>query len=159
MKITKQTIKKGNSYSFNFPRLHFGKTTKKGTFKLTEESKYPPHLDKPRQINKITGIAWGHHHLQSIRIGIVYNQDDTFTLYAYCYIKGNRYTEPITTVPVGAYGYYINYSNGVMMIQIYDCNNYILGVWNLEAFILPLPGYYLNHYHTNATADVSVYVG
>lgn len=42
------------------------------------------------QINKLFGVAFGHHHLDSYRIGFTFEKDTQLCLYSYRYEKGVR---------------------------------------------------------------------
>lgn len=153
----KLTVKKGNSYSFVIPTLHLGVKELNGEVRLTKESQYKRDN---LQINKLTGIAWGHHHWHSIRIGEMCNPDGTFTIYAYGYYKGDRFYEPLTVVnPTNGVTlkYKMGNKKGRMYLSVYNSSNEPLGYWSMYMPITILPGYYNGFYHEDAPEDVSIY--
>jgi hypothetical protein len=148
-------IKKGKSYSTIIPKLHLGVRIANGKFTLSEKSKYKPHT-KP-QINKIVGLGWGFHHKNSIRIGEMINSDGTFTLYAYGYLRGYRFYEPLTVTNCVTMKYALGYYKKRLFVNLFDENNNPLSAWSFHADITVMPGAYLNFYHENAPSDVEVY--
>lgn len=151
----KYRIVKGKSYSYAKPTLHLGSKEITGEILLTKESTYPPH-DSP-QINKLTGIAWGYHRWQSLRIGEMCDSEGNMTLYAYGYVKWKRFYFPLTTVNMPTkIKYRLGYKNGKMYMVIYGNNNELLSNWDMFCDVTVLPGYYNNFYHENATGDVEI---
>lgn len=153
----KQIVKKGKSYSISKPTIHLFSRELQGEFRLTPESRY---TRDNLQINKITGIAWGHHHLYSIRVGEIINPNGTFTIYVYGYHRGRRFYEPLTVVdPTNGVTlkYKLGNRKGKMFISLYNDSNEPLSSWRIFLPVPPLPGYYNNLYHEDAPSDVVVY--
>ncbi|MDB4301972.1 hypothetical protein N9924_00245 [bacterium] len=154
---TNYTVKKGKSYSFHRPAFHFGADTMEGEFTFWDKCEYPAHAKNLGQINKITGIGWGHHHENSVRIGVVYDQMGGHDLYVYCYIDGYRVKRHLyKTISGEKIKYELGYKNGNIFIYLFDRINEPIASWNQVVSIKPKPGFYLFPYHENAPLDWKV---
>lgn len=154
---TDYTVKKGKDYCFHRPTIHFGKKTMEGEFTLWEDAKYPKHEDNPGQINKVTGISWGNHHENSIRIGVVYNQDDTFDIIFYAYIDGQPVRRKMYTSKVGEkIKYKLGKKKDIIFVKLFNRNGESLAYEYQNAKVDTKIGYFLFPYHENSTSDWKV---
>lgn len=150
---TNYTVKKGKSYCFHRPTFHTDKSMK-GEFTLWDSAKYPLHTTRPKQINKITGMSWGLHHDNSLRIGVVYNQDDTFNIYAYAYSD----REPIRTkIAVVKSKTKVKFDLGIRdnryYIKLQDRNNNDIANWSVKTSVKKLWGVFLYPYQEDCEVD------
>ena len=148
-------VKEGGSFCSHRLTLHLGRTKMSGEFTPWEKAKYPRVDDNPGQINKVAGLSFGFHHDNSIRVGIRYNQDNTFGIFAYVYINGERKTQVLTTVMVRTkVKYQLELLNGYYLISLYDVNNNPLASWKTKAEGVESKwGYFLFPYFENATTN------
>jgi len=154
---TNYKVKKGKSYSLHRQTFHLWKKTMEGEFTLWESAEYPAHIKNVNQINKITGMSWGYHHNNSVRVGVVYNQMGYHDIYAYCYI--DKY--PVRTFMYKAktgekIKYKLGLKNGVMFIDLFNFKDEKIANFMNGKDVKPKIGYYLFPYHENATKDWTV---
>lgn len=95
------TIKKGkhNSNNILYKLINFFNFKKELTYKVTfsDNCLYVDNTIDKFDINKLFGFSVGYHHKNSARFG--WNcQDGEITIFAYCYVNGERDYKKITTV-------------------------------------------------------------
>ena len=100
--MKKYIIKVGQHYSFNFPKLYFGKKIFICKVKFTESCKYDLGTIDQLDINKLAGVSFGYHETNSIRIGWVYNLETyKIDLYWYVYEDGFRRYGKLDSCEIG----------------------------------------------------------
>ena len=100
--MKKYTIKAGQHYSFHLPKLYVGKKDFKITCQFTESCRYDLGTIDQLDINKLAGISFGYHEINSIRIGWNYNwKNNKIDLYWYIYEDGFRRYGKIDSCEIG----------------------------------------------------------
>ncbi len=88
-------IKRGRHSFFRIPRIYFGRPNiLQGSFKFNRNSWYVRTSDDQDwlDINKLTGISFGFHKKNSLRIGWrpIFDQKEQIELFIYAYNNGKR---------------------------------------------------------------------
>jgi len=98
------TIRKGNHRSNRswFPRFHFGKCRQSYKVTFFTGGKYDLHGSDQLDINKLFGLSYGMHHVNSVRFGWRWDlRKEMIEILAYVYVDGKRITEVDASIHVG----------------------------------------------------------
>lgn len=96
-RLKKYTIKKGQHYSGFRISPFYGKTTAKYEVIFTKNCLYDLHDENQYDINKLFGLAYFLHHIDSARFG--WRADgDKIEISVYCYKDGKRYMKEMCLI-------------------------------------------------------------
>lgn len=127
-------IKEGGHYSNHLPKLYLGlKKNFKLKVQFTESCKYNLGNDNQLDVNKLFGVSFGYHQLNSIRLG--WNYDiitDNINLYAYIYMNGIQLTYYIAPLTINT-------------------------IWNIELGFVEKSGMFWVHVEPYGVYDQNIY--
>ena len=84
-------ILEGEHYSTHSVKVYTGKTALPFTVNFDESCRYDLGSIDQLDVNKLAGVSFGNHEINSIRIGWAYNLNTLkMDLFAYCYENGTR---------------------------------------------------------------------
>ena len=163
--MKKFTIKKGNHYKSKLNvRLHGDMSHVNFSVNFNTNCWYPYENDNSNDINKLYGISFGYHHIDSVRFGWKpdFNNINDIELYAYCYNGGERYWEKIGNCKA---------ANIYEMSIIFSLNDAIFAIFSKDhtSMIVTVPfkkpdfryGYYLYPYfggNNVAPNDITIHL-
>ena len=125
-------IKKGKHRSGLYPNLYYGKSVAKYNISFSQSCIYSFGNTHDLDINKLFGLSFGYHHINSVRFG--WNADnDKIAIHAYCYKSGQRFMSKMISIPVETFfTFEINAFEVYYELKIIDQDGKIISTLNVS---------------------------